>query len=236
MYDSANLRTTEISGGLYNDLLAGILMGEYPQHSALPTETRLATDYGVSRAVVRVALEKLKKQGVIQSRQGSGTVVTAVNPQTIANLNRDAQLPQLKDCLACRLAFEPEIAAAVALNCDQRVEAFLLDQRQALKVEIPGTDTELSVRDTEFHVQIADFSRNIFFASIMHDLRPYMLFAMNITKTLSRPAHTAHIDLSRREHLDIITTILDRDAAAARQTMKSHIENGTQRIFQNHTN
>jgi len=79
---------------------------------------------------------------------------------------------------------------------------------------------------------LAEFSGNSFFVSIMNQLRPHMLFAMNITKTLTSRAHRDHINLSRLEHLDIIAAILDEDSDAARATMRRHIENGTRRIFQ----
>ena len=81
-----------VSDGLFNDILAGILMGDYPPQSRLPTEQRLSHDYGVSRTIVRSALEELKSEGIVQSRQGSGTIVAAFDPEIIEQLNRDAQI------------------------------------------------------------------------------------------------------------------------------------------------
>ena len=225
-----------ISDGLFNDILAGILMGNYPPQSRLPTEQRLAHDYGVSRTVVRSALEQLKIEGIVQSRQGSGTIVAAFDPKTIARLNRDAQLPALKDCYACRLAIEPAIAATVAQAPSAKACSFLEDQRELLENGDEGSEYERSARDTQFHIRLADFSGNVFFISTMNTLRPHVLFTMNISKTLSNGAQEQHFNLSRQEHLDIITAILEKDSAAAHTAMFVHIEKGTQRIFQSSAN
>ena len=42
----------------------------------LPTETELTARFGVSRQTVRKALQVLAEEGVVQSRQGSGTYTT----------------------------------------------------------------------------------------------------------------------------------------------------------------
>ncbi len=208
-------------------------MGEYPPQSSLPTETRLATDYGISRTVVRSALDLLKRAGLVESRQGSGTVVVEFEPQALAQLNRDAQLPELRDCFECRASIEPDIAAIVAANLSKPARAYLEDQKRSLNEGDEGTEYERSVRDADFHIKLAEFSTNSFFVSIMNQLRPHMLFAMNITKTLTSRAHRNHINLSRLEHLETIAAILDEDSDGARASMRHHIDSSTARIFQN---
>jgi GntR family transcriptional regulator, transcriptional repressor for pyruvate dehydrogenase complex len=228
----AETPTARISCGLYNDILAGILMGDYPPLSTLPTEARFARDYGISRSVVRSALDLLKREGVVRSRQGSGTIVASFDPLKMAKLNRDLQMPELKDCIVCRLAIEPEIAAIVAQSWSGSAGKFLEEQRVALQCGDVGNEYERSIQDAHFHIQLAEFSGNSFFATIMHSLRPHMLFAMNITKTLSNSAQCTHANLSRQEHLKIIAAILDRDATLARSAMRNHMESGRRRIFQ----
>ena len=48
--------------------------------TALPTEAELCTQYQVSRQTVRAALSCLRKQGIITSRQGSGSYATGLLP------------------------------------------------------------------------------------------------------------------------------------------------------------
>ena len=51
--------------------------GTYDPGDRLPSEARLAEDLGVNRLTVRRAIEELARAGVVESRQGSGTYVSA---------------------------------------------------------------------------------------------------------------------------------------------------------------
>ena len=59
----------------YNVLLHKIVTGEFREGDPLPSENELCTLFGVSRPVVREALQRLRKQGVVTSRRGSGSFV-----------------------------------------------------------------------------------------------------------------------------------------------------------------
>lgn len=234
MNDTSGTQTASVPQGLYLDILTGIISGEYPPKSTLPTEGRLARDYGISRSVVRSALEMLKKRGIVQSQQGSGTVVACNDPQKLTLPDLDRQLPELLDCYACRLAVEPEIAAQLANWPSGPAIAYLGGQLQGLDAQQQGGPNAVSqetASDAEFHIRLARYSGNCFFASIMTAMRPHMLFSMNIRKHLSKSAQKDHINLSRLEHRKIIAAILDRDAGASRKFMCEHIANGRDRLF-----
>ncbi len=53
-----------------------IVNGRFPVGSLLPTESELRKRFGVSRHTVREALRYLRDDGLVSSRQGSGTEVT----------------------------------------------------------------------------------------------------------------------------------------------------------------
>lgn len=57
-------------------LRAEILRGIYPVGTAVPSEAVLVQRFGVSRHTVREALRRLRELGLVESRQGFGTVVT----------------------------------------------------------------------------------------------------------------------------------------------------------------
>src|SRR3712207_1551334 len=61
------------------ELVSRIVRGVHPAGSSLPPEPVLAETFGVSRTVVREAMKLLEAKGLVQVRQGSGTVV---NPST----------------------------------------------------------------------------------------------------------------------------------------------------------
>src|SRR5689334_20832217 len=54
------------------NLVAKLLAGEYPIGSRLPSELELGDALGVSRAVVREALKRLQRTGLIRTVHGSG--------------------------------------------------------------------------------------------------------------------------------------------------------------------
>lgn len=56
-------------------LRSDIAEGAYPSGHKLPTEAELAARFGVNRHTVRHALGVLAKEGLVQSRRGSGTRV-----------------------------------------------------------------------------------------------------------------------------------------------------------------
>lgn len=57
-------------------LKAEILGGKYGKTRAFPSEAQLSRRYDCSRITVRKALDELRHEGLIQRRQGRGTVVT----------------------------------------------------------------------------------------------------------------------------------------------------------------
>lgn len=65
-----------------DDLRAQILDGALSSGDQLPSEPGLMTDYGVSRIVVRQALDVLRGEGLIVKQQGKGSFVRAQHPPT----------------------------------------------------------------------------------------------------------------------------------------------------------
>lgn len=60
---------------LADALLARIFRGEYPPGSRLPPERQLATDLGVDRTTLRMALKQLQRMNLLEARHGSGIEV-----------------------------------------------------------------------------------------------------------------------------------------------------------------
>ena len=63
---------------VYHLLYSRISNGDYPANQKLPSEKTLADEFGVSRPILRMALERLRDQGLIHSRQGAGSYVREV--------------------------------------------------------------------------------------------------------------------------------------------------------------
>lgn len=66
---------------LADRLMEGIRSGDYPPGSRIPSEPRLAKEYGIGRPTVRQALDVLVRRRLLSRRRGSGTYVREPEPE-----------------------------------------------------------------------------------------------------------------------------------------------------------
>lgn len=69
---------------VYHEIKNGILSGQYPENSFLPTEGELEKIYGTSRTTIRSAIALLRDEHLVRVQQGRGTEVLPkkTNPDT----------------------------------------------------------------------------------------------------------------------------------------------------------
>ena len=61
---------------VFERLREDIFAGKYPQETRFPSEEQLVRRFHVSRNTIRTALEDLKRAGIIETRNGSGTYLS----------------------------------------------------------------------------------------------------------------------------------------------------------------
>jgi DNA-binding GntR family transcriptional regulator len=66
---------------VFADLRQRIAVGEYEVGDTLPSEDSLSAHYGVSKITTRRALQELSLEGLIERRQGIGTIVRRLTTQ-----------------------------------------------------------------------------------------------------------------------------------------------------------
>jgi GntR family transcriptional regulator, arabinose operon transcriptional repressor len=71
-----------------DDIAARIESGHYPTGTRLPSEPRLATEFGVSRGTLRQALGSLRQGGYVDSIPGRGTFVRGPRPRVLESRRR----------------------------------------------------------------------------------------------------------------------------------------------------
>ncbi len=82
---------------IYHALRKSIEAGEYPVGSRLPTEPQLEKLFGVSRTTIRHAIALLASESIVQTKQGSGTVVKHTHPHTEAEKVRFHGVPAITE-------------------------------------------------------------------------------------------------------------------------------------------
>ncbi|MFZ5556450.1 MAG: FadR/GntR family transcriptional regulator [Pseudomonadota bacterium] len=223
-------KPAKLADTVYEEILGHIASGRYAEGKRLPSEPRLAEDYGVSRPVVREALSRLRADGVVVSRHGSGSYVQRRPAAEFFRLAPIGSVADLMRCFEVRIALEGEAAALAAAR---RSEGDVAEMQAALdELERVIAAREVGVEaDIRFHNAIARATANQLFESAMQALSVPTFHGMRVARNLSLRASVERMRLVQYEHTRVFEAIRDQEPAAARDAMRSHIENARTRML-----
>ena len=187
----------------------------------LPSERELAEMLQVSRSSIRDAIRSLELMGLVEPRQGAGTIVRELSAESLVNpfanaLKRRQEL--VSELLDFRKMLEPPLAerAATHASPDEISEMEEILQRQEGKL----SHGEVAIaEDAEFHYSIALASGN-----------SIVLKVLDILMDLLRDTRKRSLQLKGRPerslagHRRILAAIKRHDAGAAKDAMRRHIE------------
>jgi GntR family transcriptional repressor for pyruvate dehydrogenase complex len=186
----------------------------------LPSERQLVLMLGVSRSSVRDAIRSLELRGVLEPRQGIGTVVcnrldTQANPLADALREKRRLVSELIDV---RKMIEPHLArrAAEHASRDEINELEDVVARQDAKVRRGELATE---EDTEFHYNIALASNN----SAILKVVDVLMDLLRDTREYSLQG-AGRQEKSLAGHRRILSALKRHDAAAAELAMCRHLQ------------
>src|SRR4051812_49622423 len=206
-------RYEQIAERLAADIRSGLLApGE-----RLPAERELARSLEVSRASVREALAALQLQGVVETRPGAGTFVTADAPGKPRDFPHDASPSAV---LEARAQLEPAVARLAAARAQRDAAAEnLMAAMEAEPVDIAVWNTS----DRLFHRQLAAMTGNpvlVAFADHVASLIDQPLWQRLRDDSIAVPGRTR---LHVAEHRMIYEAIVAGDAEAAAFYSLQHI-------------
>jgi len=206
-------------------------MGTFAVGTRIPTEMDLAQRLEVSRPVVREALARLRDEGLLASRQGSGSVVVRRPDRAISGFAPVNCIADIQRCFVFRMAVESEAAALAARNRDEaavgRLKVALDALHTASNQQRLGTD-----EDFGFHLAVADASGNHFFTSTLSAIREQIASGIAVNRNLTLIQSRERNLTVQNEHQVVYAAIAAGDDEAARRAMREHIENARRRVFE----
>lgn len=219
---------------LYEEIMAAIVNGKLPEGDKLPAETDLAASFGVSRPVVREALSRLRADGVVVSRRGSGSYVQRKPSRQFLSLAPIGGIADLMRCFEFRIALEGEAAALAAIRRTEKdlaeISAALKDLDDAIAHNRVGTRA-----DMRFHNALAAASKNKLFTMTLKALSDVIFQGMSVARKLTLQASTKRLLTVQTEHCRIFEAIRNEDANGARKAVRLHIENARARVLSDTT-
>lgn len=186
----------------------------------LPAERELAGMLGVSRSSIRDAMRRLHVIGLVEPRQGAGTVVREISSEALISplagvISHKRQM--VGELLDFRIMLEPPLAGRAAEHASvvqvRQMEDILGRQDSLVRAGHLAVE-----EDTEFHYCIAQSSGN----SVV--LRVLDVVMDMLRETRSRSLQTEGRPLkSLAGHKRILAAIKKRDAAGAESAMRQHL-------------
>jgi GntR family transcriptional repressor for pyruvate dehydrogenase complex len=190
----------------------------------LPSEREISEQFGVSRTVVREAVQTLAGKGVIEARSGSGLRVAEADATTVSasmqHYLRGSAL-EYSQIHEVRVMLEVEIAGLAAERATaadlERLDLAMTSMERAI-----GNVEAASEDDVQFHRAIAAATHNPMHLILLDSIGPSLLEIRR--STLAARAGAAAGEKALASHREIFERIEARDQEGARAAMNAHLE------------
>lgn len=226
-----SLRDWSLADQVYEAILTRIIEGQYPVNLKLPAETALAEEMSVSRPVLRQALKQLREDGIINSRQGSGSFVRKRPERAVLNFAPVGSIADIQRTYEFRITVEGDAAALAAERWTDEDMARIRDALAELDRCIAGGRLGAEA-DEAFHLSICAATHNHYYVSARSSMKSQILAGMNLARSLSLTKPAERLRLVQDEHLEILDCLERRDAKAAGSAMRAHVEKARSRVFE----
>lgn len=220
-----------LTDSVYDAILGGVVDGGFPVGARLPPELELCESFGASRPIIREVLARLRAQGIIESRKGSGSYVmrrTAAMPELSDDV---ASMAEIEACYDFRISLEGECAFFAALNRNDADVDAMTKAFEAFCSALRDNKRGGINDDFQFHLAIAEATHNVFFVNAFQSIKSRVYMAIDISRQLTATS----LDLRRKtliaEHRSVLDAVVAGDATKARREMRRHVANSKNRVF-----
>jgi DNA-binding FadR family transcriptional regulator len=220
--DRKSLRVPKTAELVAGHLRRQIVRGELSEGDALPPESTLMTQFGISRPTLREAFRILESEGLITVRRGAhgGARVQVPSDDVAARyagLVLQYRGATLSDVFEARAIVEAPAARMVAARRDRatavkRLEAHLAEQ------ELAPADSVVAV---DFHRILVELTGNQTLI-LLTSMLEYISAAAG-QKLLSEPGIDREVRRGQKSHLKLIELIRAGKAAEAETYWRQHL-------------
>jgi GntR family transcriptional regulator, transcriptional repressor for pyruvate dehydrogenase complex len=214
---------SSLTGDVKGTLLDWIRKGLYRPGSRLPSVPQLVDQLGVSRTVVREALQALVGMGLIDMRPGMGSFVRSIPAEMIVNADVVAVLidtQTMKHVVNARKVLESAIAALAVVEAKEEdfaaMEAVVEQLATAAALQQPVFSLSPA-----FHFAVARATHNPMLESVISSFNGLMSKTGRLLEASGGNEHRAH---EYSSHRDLLRVLRKRDPEAARKAMALHIQ------------
>lgn len=224
------VRAPRLSEEVSSALEARIARGELLPGDQLPTEKILAETFGVSRAVVREAVARLRADGRIETRQGSGAFV-ALAPKSLNFRFWQGEGPalvELRDIFELRAMIEASVAELAARR---RIPEDVAVMQRHLKAmdDALAEGGDGSEADDDFHLAIAAATHNTYAHRLVEFLGRH--FSDSRRLAWAGPGRDGALpDQAQAEHKALFEAIAAGNPARARRLAHGHLQGAASRV------
>lgn len=223
------LRPASFADQVYGRILEEIIEGHFPQGEKMPAEKELCSRFGVSRPVVRSALARLRLDGLVEARRGSGTYVLSRPSGNLVRLTEFNEFSAFLRYQELRLSIEGSAAALAAERRTEQDLARIVDAQNLFERHLRAGEFSPEP-DRGFHLAVAAATGNAMFGHALESAAIKLSDFMRITLSLTSVGSEDRMLKVLREHEEVIEAIRARDPIAARVAMEHHILQAKRRI------
>jgi DNA-binding FadR family transcriptional regulator len=218
-------RPTNLAKAVTAELVQRIVRGQHPPGITLPPEPALCEAFAVSRTVIREAVKILQEKGLVQIRQGAGTMVLPSTSWNMfdelvlaATIAEDESLAVLDDLVVTRRLLESDMAHVAARLAVQDVVDRLRAQVDRMD-QLVDDHVTYHEHDRAFHDTVMRASGNRIARAVVRSLESQVV---NTARYMGRPERALCV-ASNRGHRRICECIAALDPDGAAEAMFTHI-------------
>lgn len=219
--DPGFIQKSSLSRAVMERIIGAINAGELRVGDRLPPISELAKSLNVGQGSIREALRQMETLGLIRIEHGRGTFVEKVDiGSAVQELRTFLTLrkPDILHLMEARKTLENAIVKLTTERASKEEIAELGKIVKGMKSKI-GSPDEFIQSDFNFHMRLAEFSKNPLYPTILDSIRNLFLEEQRAVVKLPSAAERA-----TNYHVRIYQKIRDRSPEGAARAMNRHLQ------------